>query len=102
MEQVKERNVKVVVNCLSAKSIQSCKVNVRRGQHQILVKEVEHQFSIPHVIQTTMVHQQSPKELEFTQGEITGLNRTHTLITEKTNSNVCLLNHGNIIGTISD
>jgi len=44
MKQIKERNVKVIVNSLPAETIHDCEVNVRGRKYKILVEEVEYQF----------------------------------------------------------
>lgn len=48
-----------------------------------------------------MDEQQSPQHSELRQRIIRRLNSTHALLTIKPNSNMRLLDHGNIIGTIS-
>lgn len=49
-----------------------------------------------------MHQQQPPQHSELRQSIITCLNCSHTLFSEKPNANVSCLNHGNVIGTISN
>lgn len=49
-----------------------------------------------------MLEQELPKELELADSKVAIVNRSHALVAKEADSDVCLKNHGHVIGAISD
>lgn len=67
--------------------------NVWQRQDEVLIEKVKNTLGVSQVAQPAMVHEEPPQELEFTQGEVTGLDGTHAFVTIETNSYMSFSDH---------
>lgn len=92
--------IPVIVDSLTAEPIIEGIQKVRHCHHKILIKEVQYHFTIPQVVQTSVVKNQAPKVLKFSKRKISALGCSLSLITEQSNAYMGLFNHAHVIRTI--
>ena len=72
------------------------------AHHKVLVKEVKYDLSVPNIVDPSMMEQETPKESKLTEGKVCRLRRSLTFLAKQTNPHVGLLDHIDIILSITN
>ena len=102
VKQVVECNIVIIKNGLATVPVEEGKQSMRGRKNEVFVEEVQDKFGVTQVTESSVVHEQTPKKLEFSQCEVAGLHGSHAFVTIKSNTDVGLSDHGHIVGTVSD
>lgn len=97
-----ERDVPIVEDWLSWVFRVEREEELREGDHEVFIEEIENAFRNTDVIQTAVVQYQFPQELELTNRIVTRLHSTHSFIAINADSNMSFLDHIYIVGTVTD
>ena len=99
---VVERDVERVEDGLPREPVHEGEKELREGENDVLVEEVEDHLRDPDVAPPSVHEHEPPQRLELRQRVVTRLHGAHSLLPVETDPDVRLLDHVHVIGSVPD
>ena len=100
-DEVVKGDIHVIVDCLARVAAKESVKELGNGEKHVFVKKVQNHLTDSDVIPPSMHEQQPPQHPELRKRVVTRLHSALTLFTKQTNSNVCSLDHWNVVSAIT-
>lgn len=101
-EGVVPRDVLVFKDGGSREGVAERKEHLGQGQQEVLVEVVQSTPGVVDVDCASMTEEETPDEAEFTYCKVTVLRGTRSFVAKKADANVGLLDHWDIVCTVTD